>query len=609
MAYLDLASKRALILTCKHFFRIGAPILYKNPFQLIVDQPECLLSASGKDLTRSKAHTKGRRYDHYAKSTRTMQQKLAQTARLIQLFLACTRGVQSRLPALLYPGYGQHWVGSPCSIDYLQLYVDHSCGSQIIRSFSHLFADHAKEPWKSADTSLNPAILRAIQVQNKIHQAFIERNMGNLKTMAISATNFHGILPHVHELPLLTTLEITDLTGEFDMEKVIDFVRSHRMVFGRVLVHVHFRANFGRRRPAVCELMRILEAMKDPETVDLTDWRDALFFIHRIPTHELRTLLFSLIDQAPGMDVAIIWKFMERCQHLRHLRIPVIDAKLFDWAASHKRRTLISQPIIATKRSTLLSAMKRLELEGPANLMLSCIKDALFAYQSSLEKMWARSSTPNVSNLAASVLLFECQLPFLTELHLEGPICFQFELPSLTQLLRLRVLRLLAQPSEYASAIAPVGALVLSSSLTRSSSSTHSNVSSAAKSSSSLSDERSSSSLTLSELGHRVRRQSNDLRFIAFLPRLVELAMHGPWTMADTFLRLIADHCHRLSHVELVHTVGTTIGGLLLAIENMPRLEFLRLHLQDVRDLHLVYVSADKMIFPPDLDISTCTHV
>ncbi|KAG0269010.1 hypothetical protein DFQ27_005116 [Actinomortierella ambigua] len=608
MAYLDLSSKRALILTCRHLFRVGVPILYKNPFQLIADQPERLLSSSGIDPSRPKFRNNCLQHDHYSRTTRTMQQKLVQTARLVQLFLACIRSIQSRLPALCYPGYGRQWVRPPCTTDYLKYFVDHSSGSLLIRSFSHLFADLIKEPWKSAEINLNASTLPIIQVQNRIHQAFIEHNPENIQILAISVTNFRSISSQAHALSTLTTLELTDVTRDFDLESVIDFIRSHRMVFGRALVHLRFRASYGRLRPAACDLMKILETMREPETVDLSGWRDALFYISKIPTDELRTLLFSLTDLAPGLDVATIWKFMERCQHLGHLRMPVMDARQFEWAAAHKRKMLISRPILATKRSTLLSSMKRIELEGPVNLMIPCIKDALFAYQSSLKKMWARTSAPSVSTWAASVVLFECRLPFLTELHLEGPICFQFELPSLTQLPALRTLRLRAEPSEYASAIVPIGPLVMTS-LARSSSSIQSTVSSMAKSSSSILEGRSSPSLSLSELGQRVQRQSNDLRFIAFLPRLAELTLHGPWTMADTYLRLIADHCRRLSHVELVHTVGTTIGGLLLAIENMRRLEFLRLHLHAVSDLYLVYVAKKKLVFSPDFDVTACAHV
>ncbi|KAF9153083.1 hypothetical protein BG015_004099 [Linnemannia schmuckeri] len=172
--------------------------------------------------------------------------KLKKMSRLLQLLIACT-SIQARLPALRYPGYGQQWIRPPCRVDYLLYYSDQQEGGEImIQCFHLLFADLVQCRWedeaRGLGVPLSPPDKEAYKVLYQIQREFMAHHPAGIRTLSVSVTHtIDHAITLAPQLGRVSRLELTDLEVEFKVEKVVDFIKSHRMVFGPVLKEISLK--------------------------------------------------------------------------------------------------------------------------------------------------------------------------------------------------------------------------------------------------------------------------------------------------------------------------------------------------------------------------------
>ncbi|KAF8938746.1 hypothetical protein BGZ47_008443 [Haplosporangium gracile] len=613
--------------------------------------------------------------------------KLKKMSRLLQLLIACT-SIQARLPALRYPGYGQQWIRPPCRVDYLLYYTDQQEGGEImVQCFHLLFADLVQCRWedeaRGLGVPLGPPDKEAYKVLYQIQREFMAHHPAGIRTLSVSvAHTIDHAITLAPQLGRVSRLELTDLEVEFKVEKVVDFIKSHRMVFGPVLKEISLgkrqleRARKGSganspdstrgrgggyqssisaaslfsfdsagspvlstaafpphptsagivtetgeggasssKSPPVAliqslinfprsattlplassnPVMTVVEAIKGLECLDATNWDDCVLYLDRLSSASLKRLWLSpntppstSPDYAQAEQQLVgLAEHLKQWRQLEEIKIPIRKGNVFAWAANEKRSALICAPILAGSRTKLLPKMRQIHLEGPTLDVVDSVRDAAFAFQATLEDLEARS---RVRVWHPTTIEWGWKMPRLTRLTLEGEISLYFSLDALNRCPALEELTLATSMKRYQQQ--------------------HDHQ---------HHYRQDQYQPPLSPLPHLVRGanpggdlllfiRSQEIRSIASLKNLQRLSLHGAWQVPDRVLRRIANKCLKLKELRLDQTVGTTIGGVLLGIENMQRLEKLELRL-DVIDLSLVRVVARKLAFLSSIQLtSLCT--
>ncbi|KAG0300642.1 hypothetical protein BGZ98_009027, partial [Dissophora globulifera] len=533
------------------------------------------------------------------------QLKLRKMARLLQLLIACTP-VQARLPALRYPGYGQQWVRPPCRVDYLEYYIDQQqAGEIIIQCFHLLFADLVQCRWEDEAQGLGEPIAppdkEAFKVLHHIQKEFMLHNASRIRTLSMSGVHtVEYAIALVPQLAAVTRLELTDVDDEdFQLEQVIDFIKSHRMLFGPALRHISIvekgASTIGTSAPpsptllatsiaqepivgnqsiskSHSNILAVVDAIKSLECVDAVGWASCILYLDRIQTTNLKQLYLSFTfppSESVESKAARLSEYLERCRNIEVIRIPIRRADVFQWAAQEKKTSLICAPILTGSRTKKLPKVRKLHLHGPSWELMDCVQDAAFAFQDTLEDLDARSQ---LRIWQPTTLRWDWYMLKLTKLRLEGEISLHFSFESLQRCPGLEELTLVMATGEYWRLQKP-----------QQQHQQHWR-SSSQPSQLSVTDQGSNLLLFL---------RSREMYRIGVLKRLKSLTLAGPWQVPDMALRRIADQCKRLRELTLDQTVGTTTGGILLAVENMQALESLDLRL-DVEDLKLVHIAARK---------------
>ncbi|KAF9927566.1 hypothetical protein FBU30_003073 [Linnemannia zychae] len=582
--------------------------------------------------------------------------KLKRMSRLLQLLIACT-SIQARLPALRYPGYGQQWIRSPCMVDYLLFYTDQQQGGEImIQCFHLLFADLVHCRWEDEARGLgvpiSPPDNEAYKVLYQIQREFVAHHPAKIRTLSVSvAHTIDHAITLAPQLGKVTRLELTDLELEFKVDQVVDFIKSHRMVFGPILKDITLKKkrieapvnkgpsspeslrggyqsslfSFGSTGSPVSStatfpphpaptgyssatenslstsppaaliqslikfprstithsmpnpIITILESIKGLEHLDATDWDECILYLDQLPSSNLKRLWLNSTLPPPTspsyalaeQQLVTLSDKLKQWRQLEEVKLPIRSNNVFAWAADEKRSALISSPILAGSRTKRLPNMRVIHLEGPTLDIVDGVRDAAFAFQSTLRDLEARSK---VRVWHPTIIEWEWKMPRLTRLTLEGEISLYFSLdalsrcPALEELTLATSIRYPQQPHLSRQEHPP-----------------------------------------LSPLPHLARGEnpggdlllfirSQEIRSIASLKNLRRLSLHGAWQLPDRVLRRIADQCLKLKELTLDRTVGMTIGGVLLGVENMHRLEKLDLRL-DIVDLALVRVVTRKLAF------------
>ncbi|KAF9114507.1 hypothetical protein BGX27_010657 [Mortierella sp. AM989] len=608
------------------------------------------------------------------------QLKLHKLTRLLQLLIACT-DVQARLPALRYPGYGQQWIRPPCKVDYLQYYVDQLQGGEImVRCFHLLFADLVQCQWEDESQAsglgdkgvkfthvpvpitVAPPDEEAYRVLYQILREFMGHSAGRIRTLSVSTMHtIEHATALVPQLSSVTRLELTDLELDqhqngFQVDQVVDFVKSHRMLFGPILrditlvgknpsssalsslnpfsstlissptsptspstLEATFAALSTRLSPANNNLTKnhdnhiltVLSNLQNLERLDATEWANCILYLDRITAikdsstipnnnsnnnnnNSIVTAITSksaaptkTSSSSVAANLKILWlsfsfppsesidskparlsDVLERCRKLEQVRIPIRRSDVFEWAAKEKKTSLICAPILANSKTKHLQKIRKLHLHGPSSELMDCVRDATYAFQDTLEELEARSI---LRVWQPAKLVWEGHMVSLRRLKLEGEVCLHFNLESLKQCPALEELSL-SLPSLEAWRFQNHDQKQLST----------------------TSSHRQSHHHPVKSQLSVVRHQA--ITRIAELKNLKRLTLSGHWFISDIVLRRVADQCLYLKELHMIQTVGTTIGGLLLAVENMSRLESLNLTL-DIIDLHLVRVVIRKLVF------------
>ncbi|KAF9296762.1 hypothetical protein BGZ88_011935 [Linnemannia elongata] len=608
--------------------------------------------------------------------------KLKKMSRLLQLLIACT-SIQARLPALRYPGYGQQWIRPPCKVDYLLYYTDQQEGGEImVQCFHLLFADLVQCRWedeaRGLGVPLGPPDKEAYKVLYQIQREFMVHHPAGIRTLSVSAVHtIDYAITLAPQLGRVSRLELTDLELEFKVEKVVDFIKSHRMVFGPVLKELSLKKkqtegeickgsgasspgptrgagggyqvsnsaaslfsfgsagspisstatfpphptpagiiaatgggggipsstsppvaliqsliNFPRSATtssmaSSSSVMSVVQAIKGLERLDATNWDDCVLYLDRLPSSSLKRLWLSSntpsstspdYTQAEQQLVGLADQ-LKQWRQLEEIKMPIRKGNVFAWAANEKRSALICAPILAGSRTKRLPKMRQIHLEGPTLDVVDSVRDAAFAFQATLEDLEARS---RIRVWHPTTIEWGWRMPRLTRLTLEGEISLYFSLDALNRCPALEELTLATsmrhQHHHYRQDQPP-----------------------------------------LSPLPHLARGanpggdlllfiRSQEIRSIASLKNLQRLSLHGAWQVPDRVLRRIADQCLKLKELRLDQTVGTTIGGVLLGVENMQRLERLELRL-NVVDLSLVRVVTRKLAFLSSIQLTSLRTV
>jgi len=604
-------------------------------------------------------------------------------AHLLQLLIACASKLQARLPALRYPGYGQHWIRPPCKVDYLQHFVDHQKIHVAIQCFALLFADLIRCPNTDADGQpmypFPAPDKEAYKVLYQIQKAFIVHAASQISTLSLSAPNtVEHARDSVANLSKMTRLELRDLDQEFRVDLILDFIQSHRFLNGPILKGITLVESKGAppgsetnaatkaplsltspfmtsgnsgtvttsaatitggngggsgsvsgskstpnmvvskamptpfaayTRPLAMHdhILSVLDAIKDLEQFDATAWPSCILYIDRLPLARLQSLWLSFhfpASESAESPAARLAESLERCRQLQQLRVPIRRADVFRWAALEKKTAQICAPILAGPRTKRLPKMRRIHLQGPTLDLMDCVQDAAFAFQDTLEDLEVHS---RLRIWQPTTLDFQWTMRRLTRLKLVGEISLHFSLDSLTGCPAIEELWL-----SIFSSSSPCSQLMAASATVDSNSTFPSTTSPLAtmfspgplggsnsvgnNSGQSSGQGSAASSLRFQDPGSNLLFyiRSREMHQIAHLRQLRLLYLSGDWQIPDQALRQIADSCTRLRELTLLETVGTTIGGILLAVEQMKAMERLELRL-DVVDLALVRVVTKKL--------------
>ncbi|KAF9122513.1 hypothetical protein BGW39_009696 [Mortierella sp. 14UC] len=548
----------------------------------------------------------------------------------------------------------------------------------MIQCFHLLFADLVQCRWEDEargwGVPLGPPDKEAYKVLHQIEREFMAHHPGGIRTLSVSTVHtIEHAITLAPQLGKVSRLELTDLELEFKVEQVVDFIKSHRMLFGPVLKEISLKKknlevmasvngngtnspslspkggaqgslstaslfSFGgpagspisptatfpphsaflaatgggtgvisSTPPPVALIqslinfprsattssvavpspaMTVVDAIKGLERLDATGWEDCVLYLDRLPSASLKRLWLSFnVPSSTSSDYVqaeqqldSLADQLERWRQLEEIKTPIRKGNVFAWAVTEKRSALICAPILAGSRTKRLPKMRQIHLEGPTLDVVDSVRDAAFAFQETLEDLEARSK---VRVWHPTTIEWGWRMPRLTRLTLEGEICLYFSLDALNRCPALEELTLatsMRQPQHHY-----------------------------------LRQEQQQP--PLSPLPHLARGanpggdlllfiRSQEIRSIASLKNLQRLRLHGAWQLPDRVLRQIADQCLQLKELTLDQTVGTTIGGVLLGVENMHRLESLELRL-DVVDLSLVRVVARKLAFLASIQLTS----
>ncbi|KAG0292137.1 hypothetical protein BGZ96_004480 [Linnemannia gamsii] len=553
----------------------------------------------------------------------------------------------------------------------------------MIQCFHLLFADLVQCRWedeaRGLGVPLGPPDKEAYKVLYQIQREFMAHNPAGIRTLSVSVVHTIGhAITLAPQLGRVSRLELTDLEVEFKAEQVVDFIKSHRMVFGPILKEISLK----KKRPeaAVCRgsgtnspgatrgagggyhqgsisaaslfsfgsagspisstatfpphpahggfitaptgggaasppssapaaliqslinfprstvtsslaspnpVMTVVEAIKGLERLDATNWDDCVLYLDRLPSASLKRLWLSpntppstSPDYAHAEQQLVgLAEQLKQWRQLEEIKMPIRKGNVFSWAANEKRSALICAPILAGSRTKRLPKLRQIHLEGPTLDVVDSVRDAAYAFQTTLEDLEARS---RVRVWHPTTIEWGWRMPRLTRLTLEGEISLYFSLDALNRCPALEELTLatsMRHQHHYYQQDEP----------------------------------------PLSPLPHLARGanpggdlllfiRSQEIRSIASLKNLQRLTLHGAWQVSDRVIRRIADQCLKLKELKLDQTVGTTIGGVLLGVENMLRLERLELRL-DVVDLSLVHVVARKLAFLSSIELTSLRTV
>ncbi|KAF9914859.1 hypothetical protein BX616_007418 [Lobosporangium transversale] len=454
----DRESLHSLLFTNRTFFRIAVSFLYASPFRLLYNERNC----------RWTSIERTRRYD-------SLVHVLIHSSQLLQPDIYDTKHSNSIIFRL--PPYGPEVpsLPTPSTVDYLSYYTDMFHDPMLYETFMSLF------PLIPNCYSANVIWHRPmVKIRNRIEYAMMDRVLPQVTSLAINMPIQvprikYFMMANLRRLELLGTdyclLTDDDLEWErtthtnkvsrsakgysmSQLDRTLTFIWDHQRLFGTLReLKIENKAVPIERQPAR-RLIELVEAMGDQlEVLDVQFWPEAVFFLERIPTRRLKTLLLHLNKEPEPFfqDNGGLVSFLSQCPKLEELALYTTENDLFSpWRLQRTAQDSTQPAIYSTLSMTTRhkysriqthSEMKRIDIAGLAQDVIMNLNDATELFSSTLQAIKARSwFSGKLTTIPLS--WFNSTLSRLTDLDLEGEVAWTFDYASLLNCPRLCRVRL-----------------------------------------------------------------------------------------------------------------------------------------------------------------------
>ncbi|KAG0034802.1 hypothetical protein BGZ82_005598 [Podila clonocystis] len=377
--------------------------------------------------------------------------------------------------------------------------------------------------------------------------------------LVLASLSYHWSMPRISgKLSRLSRLELFDVHYDFDLEAVIDFLRTHDQIYGTIReIKVGGPDDLGRSTPP--GLIRILQCLKRLKVLDMIDWREAIKYLDMIPTKHLETLLLGNVrmttlnsggsttsaeteqqsTEATEDQEDPQIRTLKSCRRLKELRMPVLVDNLFEWAIQDRKRRqrLAGQWLYGPEPVHIQVVHLSGSNTGP---LVSTLVDVADAFRDSLQTLQSTSWSDMAETLSCcQPLTWNWCLPRLQVFDLQGEIACRFKIQALEHCPELRVLRLSLPHS------------VLSSPST----------------------------------GTRGRTDNGR----GLLLKLQELCIAGDWGLDDSSLLGMAEAVPTLTRLSLLRCEGLSAAGLARAIPSFRVLHWLEVNKAWCSDMEPVF--------------------
>lgn len=444
-------------------------------------------------------------------------------------------------------------------------------------SFSSLFSFLSTSPFSTAPSSAS-----SLSTWSSVSSSSVSSSSHSLRSSTGSLSS-HWNMPRISgKLSRLSRLELFDVHYDFDLEAVIDFLRTHDQVYGTIReIKVGGPDDLGRWTPP--GLIRILQSLKRVKVLDMTDWREAIKYLDMIPTKHLETLLLGNVrmttlnsggsstepgtEQPPDSesenqeDPQI--RTLKSCRRLKELRMPVLIDGLFKWAVQDRKRRqrLAGQWVYGPEPVHIQVVHLSGSNTGP---LVSTLVDVVDAFRDSLQTLQSTSWSDMAETLSCcQPLTWNWCLPHLQVLDLQGEIACRFKVQALEHCPELRVLRLSLPHSVLPSPSTGTREHIASESLQEDGERSREYECSGQQQYTCLADLFAPRSLG-------TRR--------SILPKLQELNIAGDWGLDDSSLLGMAEVVPTLTHLSLLRCEGLSAAGLVRVIPSFRMLHWLEVN-------------------------------
>ncbi|KAG0344491.1 hypothetical protein BG004_004443 [Podila humilis] len=440
------------------------------------------------------------------------------------------------------------------------------------------------------------------------------------------------------KLSRLTRLELLDVHFRFDIDAIIEFLKTHDHVYGTICeIKVGGPDDLGRSTPP--GLIRILQSLKTVKVLDMTDWREAIKYLDMIPTKHLETLLLgnvrmttlnssgsvingevtaqTLEDLAHALEGLVPTaaatasastsgiqsmnnndqegasdsnredpqiRTLQSCRQLKELRMPVLVDGLFEWAVRERHQ---SQRIARRWEDHVDPVQIQVVHLSGSNTgpLVPTLVHVADAFRASLQTLQSTSWSDMAETLSScQSLSWNWSLPQLQVLDLQGEVACRLKVQAVVEYCpALRVLRLSLPhsvlPSSASSFVTAVGTAATIS----------------------IRDEHTQAGQD-EGLGHvddseahgyvswryaslanlfTPRGTKNNQRqgcCAITLPKLQELSIAGDWGLDNSSLLGMAEVVPGLTRLSLLRCEGVSVGGLVDAMSLLKSLRWLEVN-------------------------------
>ncbi|KAG0022463.1 hypothetical protein BGZ82_011020, partial [Podila clonocystis] len=470
IAYLpeDRQALHGLALACRKLFQRAVPVLYRSPFALI----------DAHDVWTE--HEKEKRY--------LILLALLLNSRINRTSSDChcdsspdtkSRSTNSTTSSTSTSTYSFHQC-MPYTVDYLRFYT-HQFPVNLWRPLTNL-----------RSLPLTSLVIREItgktlaELQTEIAHSLIEYHPRDIRVLGQPIARTPILLQSIKHLHNLVRLELSEIAFGCKLEPILEFIRVHDAMHN-TLREIKIKSpeeGTQHYEPTHIQLMRIVQAMRNPQVVDARHWREAIMVLDQIPVDCLKTLLLGLAEMPPNQIATA--EFLAQCVFLENVRMPVRDCQLFQWAVAARKKTTgpigggsgprqmvpyYAAPFVGTPSMAYLgplspwvhsytdwltgeehfgpARLKSVELCGEDLALIPALKDATDAFRDSLEQIKGISLTMSLSRVTVNImntLSWSWPMEQLSVIDLEGEVALAFDLTALQFCPWLTTLRLSLPP-------------------------------------------------------------------------------------------------------------------------------------------------------------------